>query len=272
MIIDFHTHTFPEKIAAPTIKKLESLSGLTAATDGTLLGLKRSMEEAKVAISVVLPVITKPEQFLSINTYARKITPEHFTGKGGEILSFGAVHPRSAGYREELREVKEMGLKGIKIHPDYMGIMIDDPDMVRLIDAACELDLIISIHAGVDIGMPWKVHCPPERSARMLREVRPPRCVLAHMGGFRQWDAVEELLAGTDVYMDISMSNGFMDMEQMKRFTARHGADRILFGTDNPWGGQKEDIDFVRRLGLTSEQEEKILWRNGANLLNIGLL
>ena len=43
--------------------------------------------------------------------------------------------------------------------------------------------LAICIHAGIDIGLPDKVHCPPEKSAAMLREVRPEKCILAHMGG-----------------------------------------------------------------------------------------
>ncbi len=269
MVIDFHTHTFPEKIAAATIRKLEGLSGLTAATDGTLPGLRKSMEEAGVAVSVVLPVITRPEQFSSINTYARKITPEHFTGKGEEIVSFGAVHPYSRDRKAELKEVKGLGLKGIKIHPDYLRIMIDDPQMMRLIDEACQLDLIISIHAGIDIGLPDKVHCPPEKSARVLKEIRPQNCVLAHTGGFRQWDAVEELLAGTDVWLDISMSNGFMDDGQMKRIIKAHGADRMLFGTDSPWGGQAADIAWVKGLGLKPEEEEKLLWKNAAGLLKL---
>ncbi|MCA5964652.1 hypothetical protein LC724_36370 [Blautia sp. RD014234] len=74
MIIDFHTHIFPDKIAGATIEKLSKASDSPAYTDGTKDGLKRSMEESGVDISVVLPVVTKPQQFSSINRYAREIT------------------------------------------------------------------------------------------------------------------------------------------------------------------------------------------------------
>lgn len=89
MIIDFHTHIFPDKIAGATIEKLSKASDSKAYTDGTKDGLQKSMEESGVDISVVLPVATKPQQFLSINRYAREITPEQFRG-GGEFLSLAA--------------------------------------------------------------------------------------------------------------------------------------------------------------------------------------
>ena len=36
MVIDFHTHIFPDKIAARTIESLGAIAGVRAATDGTL--------------------------------------------------------------------------------------------------------------------------------------------------------------------------------------------------------------------------------------------
>ena len=79
MIIDFHTHIFPDRIAPVTIQKLSEKAQIPAYTDGTLDDLKRSMEASQVGISVVLPVVTRPDQFSSVNRFARKITPEEFT-------------------------------------------------------------------------------------------------------------------------------------------------------------------------------------------------
>ena len=50
MVIDFHTHIFPDKIAAKTIEHLAQVGGITAATDGTLSGLLSSMERCGVEI------------------------------------------------------------------------------------------------------------------------------------------------------------------------------------------------------------------------------
>ena len=58
---------FPDKIAKSTVEYLHSLiSWVTPATDGTYAGLKAETEGAGVDISVVLPIATKPKQFLKI--------------------------------------------------------------------------------------------------------------------------------------------------------------------------------------------------------------
>ena len=66
MIIDFHTHMFPDKIAKGTLDFLESVCKTHPYTDGTSEGLKASTEEAGIDISVALPIVTKLSQFASI--------------------------------------------------------------------------------------------------------------------------------------------------------------------------------------------------------------
>ena len=41
-----------------------------------------------------------------------------------------------------------------------------------------------------------------------LDQVGPMTLILAHMGGWRNWDQVEELLPDTSVYLDTSYSLG----------------------------------------------------------------
>ena len=70
MIIDIHTHTYPEKIAGKAVELLVGRSGAKAHTDGTLGGLKLSTANAGIDISVVLPVVTSPKQTEHINDVA----------------------------------------------------------------------------------------------------------------------------------------------------------------------------------------------------------
>lgn len=266
MVIDFHTHIFPEKIVKRTIDHLEQAGGVKAHTNGLRDGLLNSMKQAGVDYSVVLPVVTKPSQFETINAYAAEIT-----GKDG-IISFGGIHPDSQDYRGELDRIKELGLKGVKLHPDYQEVFIDDSRYVNIIRYALELELLVTIHSGIDIGLPQPVHCPPDRAAAMLKAVAadhagPARIILAHTGGCDQWDDVEKYLRGSNVYFDISFTLGRIPDEQLIRIIRTHGSDRILFATDSPWDGQKEDLYYFRKLGLTEEEREKILWKNGAALL-----
>lgn len=263
MVIDFHTHTFPDGMAAKTISVLEEKAKIKAFTDGTLSGLEKSMDGC-VDLSVILPVVTKPSQFATVNHFAAKLNEE-----GRDVLSFGGLHPGSSDYRAELREIKEMGLKGIKLHPAYQQTYIDDIAYERIIGYASELGLVISVHAGIDIGIPEPVYCTPERTLKLIRAVKPERLVLAHMGGWKLWEEAERYLAGENVYFDTSFTLGYMGEEQMLSMIKKHGADRILFGTDSPWSGQAESLKAFRELPLTEEEKEDILCNNAKKLLQI---
>ncbi|MBO5198367.1 MAG: amidohydrolase family protein [Lachnospiraceae bacterium] len=265
MVIDFHTHTFPDAMAAKTIAGLEAAGNVKAYTDGTVSGLKASMREAGIDLSVILPVVTKPKQFHTINTVAAEIT-----GRDG-ILSFGGIHPDSEDYKGELRTIKELGLKGIKLHPDYQKTFIDDERYVRILDYAAELSLIAVIHAGLDIGLPDPVHCPPDRAANLLKQLDTAntKIVFAHVGGYDRWDAVEEYLVGKNIWFDISYSLHKIGEEQFLRIVNNHGTDKILFATDSPWGGQKETLERFQKLPLSQEKKERILYKNAMQLLEI---
>lgn len=267
MIVDFHTHIFPDSIAEKTISKLSGLIGQEPYTDATLEGLQQSMKDAGVDYSVVLPVVTRPAQFETVNAYAAEIS------KNPGILSFGGVHPKSECYREEIDKIVELGLKGIKLHPDFQDTYIEEPCYIDLIAYALEKDLIVTIHTGMDEGLPEPVHCPPDKTLYMIQEVQKRvstrKLVLAHTGGHTMWDEVEEYLVGQDVYMDISFSRSEIEPEQMVRIIGEHGADRILFGSDSPWDGQPETIAYVRSLNITDEEKELILGLNGAKLLKL---
>lgn len=263
MVIDFHTHIFPEKIAAKSIAVLEGKAKMKAFTDGTLAGLKKSME-GSIDLSVILPVMTKTSQFVAVNRFAAELNE-----KETAVISFGGIHPDSSDYKAELRRITELGLKGVKLHPAYQETYIDSLSYMRILDYASQLGLIVSIHAGIDIGLPEPVYCTPERMKRVLKEVKPLKTVLAHMGGWKQWDEVEEYLVGEDVYFDTSFTHTFMEEEKMLSIIRNHGADHILFGTDCPWGGQKDCIEAFLALPLTNEEKEQILHGNAERLLHI---
>ena len=139
MIVDFHTHVFPDKIAASTVAALESRGGTPSHSDGTVDGLLRSLREADVSIAVNLPVLTKPTQFDSILAFAKRINEREYDGE--RIISFAGIHPEDENIEEHLNAVSEAGIPGIKIHPDYQGAFFDDERYVRIISEAKTLGL-----------------------------------------------------------------------------------------------------------------------------------
>ncbi len=266
MVIDFHTHIFPDRIAPATIAKLAAICCTDAFTDGTADGLRRSMDDAAIDCSIVLPVVTNPSQFESINRFAADINAQN-----DRLISFGGIHPACEDVDARLDAIVALGLRGIKLHPDYQGTFIDDERYIRIMRGAIDRDLLVSIHAGVDVGLPDPVHCPPERMCAVLDILQDdparPHIILAHTGGYGQWDEVERLLCGKAVYFDTSFTLGHIDDEQFVRIIRKHGTERVLFATDSPWGGQAETLAHFRALPLTNEEQDRILYRNAAALL-----
>lgn len=270
MIIDFHTHIFPDRIAGSTIKSLQAKSHAIAYSDASLSGLLDSMAQGGISYSVILPIVTKPSQFNSVNRFAVK------AGQTEGIIAFGGIHPENENITEKLQYIKSLGLKGIKLHPDYQGTYIDDRRYVEILQECIRLDLCVVIHCGLDVGLPVPIHCPVDRMYLVLKEVlngcsREPKIVLAHAGGHLQWELVEELLVGEQVYFDLAYSPAVMNRDTLLRIIQTHGTDRILFATDSPWSSQRDAAAYIRTFDLQEEDFDNIFYKNAAKLLDLSV-
>ena len=269
MIIDFHTHIFPDKIAARTLQILsdntERVGGVREVpnTDGTLAGLKKSMKENSIDYSVVMPIATTVTQSNTINSFAAEINGRD------NIFSFGSVHPMQENCADELCRIKQLGLHGIKLHPEYQGVNVDSPECAAVVEKCMELGILVMFHAGRDIGIEPPLHGEPERFRRLLDMTGADNIIAAHMGGWRLWDDVEKYLVGQKIYFDTSYSFHFMNDEQIMRIIRNHGADKILYGTDSPWDVQSRCADKIAQMPLTADEKEKILYKNGASLMGL---
>lgn len=263
MLIDFHTHCFPEKIAGKAIEKLAFASGgLIPHTDGTLSGLKALMKEQGVDKSVVLSIATNARQQTSVNDFAALVN------KNSDIFAFGSVFPYSENVMEELERIKELGLKGVKFHPDYQGFNVDDIKMKPIYRKISELGLITVFHAGVDYGFAPPYGATPDKMARALEMFSSP-VVAAHWGGVDCGEQVIELLCGKEIYFDTSFGYGTMPKYYAEKIIEKHGADKILFGTDTPWHNKSMEMRLLDSLGISGEDMEKITHKNAEKLLGI---
>lgn len=267
MIIDFHTHIFPDKIAARAIPNLSSIIHLAPSMNGTIDGLKESMEDSRVDISVILPIVTNPHQFDSILRFAVHINETCAEGPGPRLISFASVHPMADDFKDQLRLIKHEGFKGIKLHPNYQGRHFDDIRYMRIVDTASELELSVLTHAGFDPYTPNEEFCTPDMILHMMEEVAPPRLILAHMGNNEHYLESEQKLCGRPVYFDTSYSIMHMPQEQFVRMVHLHGANRILFGTDAPWTYQKDCAERLRTCTGLSEEEKQLIFSENAKLL-----
>lgn len=263
MLIDFHTHCFPDKIAKAAIEKLSFASGgLIPYTDGTVSGLKTSMENSKTDISVVLNIATNATQQKNVNDFAAKINKEE------GIVAFGSVFPDAPDALLELERIKALGLKGVKLHPDYQHFFVDDEKMKPIYKKISSLGLITIFHAGFDYGFPPPYGCTPGRMIKALSWFSSP-VIAAHWGGVDCYEETLELLCGKDVYFDTSFGYSMMPKYFAEKIIEKHGTDKLLFGTDSPWHNTDLEKRLLATLSLSDEEKEKIYYKNASRLLDI---
>ena len=283
-IIDIHVHTFPEKIAQNAINSLQEKSGTKAFYEGTFFSLQKSMLESGITYSILQPVATKPSQVISINNYAIKINQDSNKTK---IISFGAMHPDFENYSEELLRIFNSGIKGIKLHPVYQGVNVDDEKYIKILEYAGEIGLITLIHAGWDVGFPGEPQALPDKMLRALKSSGNFNVILAHMGGWKIWFEAQELFSKTNVYIDTAFSLGkitpnqnaiknsrwhdedlfMLRSEEFLKLVKDYGSEKILFGTDFPWSSQIQSVKDINSLGLSESEKNNIFFENAKKLL-----
>jgi hypothetical protein len=263
MIIDVHTHIYPDHMAARTLDAVQGRSAVRAHTDGTLAGLLRSMHQAGIDRAIVSSIATRPEQVDSTHQWLAGI-------RHPAISWLATMHPDLPIAEDLVGVLKAQGFKGFKLHPDYQAFFVDERRIFPFYEAAEAAGMPILFHVGVDPGLPQIVHATPRRLARVHKEFPQLPMIAAHMGGTDLYAETEEYLLGSSIYLDTSFVLGEMPMTLLKRFFSKHPIERFLFGTDSPWTDQKEELEFFLSLSfLTTGEKEKVTGMNSAQLLGI---
>jgi len=264
MMIDFHAHVFPDKLAPKAMKALsDSIDNqYPPVSDGTVSGLLKNMDDCSIDISVIHPVITKQSQMRTANEWAAGL-------RSDRLVPFGGIYPHTDDYKRDIDFVAGLGLKGLKFHAEYQDFIVDDERMIKIYDYTLSKGLILLHHAGFDPAFSPPFKSSPQRFARIAREMRGGIIIAAHLGGHGQWDDVEAYLAGSAVYLDTSMGFEYFPHEQFLRIVKKHGADKILFGSDAPWSNARTEIGHLLTLPLPKEDIDAILYGNAMRILGL---
>lgn len=263
MLIDFHTHIFPDSIATKAMDKLSYASGgLVPQSAGTLSSLRNEMEKDGVDISVVLSIATNPKQQTNVNNFAKEINDEK------SIFAFGSVHPDAVDVFDELERIKDMGLRGVKFHPEYQEFYVDDEKMKPIYKKISSLGLITVFHAGYDYGYALPYHCMPDNLLRALAWFDSP-VIAAHWGGVTCGTEVIKKLCGQDVWFDLSFGYGAMPKAIAQEIVDKHTPGRLLFASDMPWHRPSWEKKLIESLDISKEDKDKIYYKNALSLLNV---
>ena len=254
-----------------------------ALTDATNDGLRRSMDDAGIDLSIFAAGYEPTRIRYASST---KLPPAPMNIGRKPVCCRSAVCIRKdTNYKEELRHIADMGVKGIKRIRHHQGYDFDDIGYMRIIDKAAELGLIVSTHAGMDIGIPEHNDCSTAHIRHATQEVGPDKLVLAHMGGWQGWRDVANNLADLPVYFDTAFSMGDilpapnttraeeeshnMNKQQFAFLAHTPGTDKLLFATDCPWSSQSESLAFLRDCEFTEQELADILGNNAQKLLKL---
>jgi predicted TIM-barrel fold metal-dependent hydrolase len=260
-IIDFHTHAFSDEIADKAIAKLQKDNKVKAVLDGTLNSLLKLMDKCGIIKSIICNIATKPEQFNPILNWSKKI-------RSDRIIPFPSVHPFDKEIKEHIKIIKKEGFLGIKMHPFYQSFSIDDEQLFKIYEALVENNLFIVMHCGYDISFPMWDIASPQRIIKVLNKFPELKFITTHLGAWKQWEEVESLIIGKEIYMETSFSFGWYPNEKIKEFLLKHPSDFILFGTDSPWADQCKEIENLKNLNLPESLLYKIFYQNAERLLN----
>lgn len=263
MLIDFHTHAFPNKISQKAMETLSYASGgLKPQSEGTVLSLKQEMEKDGVDVSVVLSIATNPIQQTNVNDFASEINDKK------NIFAFGSVHPDADNIFEELDRIKAMGLQGVKFHPEYQKFYVDDQKMKPIYKKISALGLITVFHAGYDYGYAPPYHSMPDNLLGALKWFDSP-VIAAHWGGVNCGVEVLKKLCGTDLWFDLSFGYGNMPKAVAQEILDKHTPDKLLFASDMPWHRPLWEKRLIETLDISGEDKDKIYFKNACKLLNI---
>ena len=263
MLIDFHTHAFPDAIAPRAMQTLSyAAGGLKPQTEGTVASLKEQLKKDGVDMAVVLSIATNPAQQKKVNDFAIGVNEDSM------LFAFGSVHPDAPDALEELDRLHDAGIKGIKFHPEYQGFYADDEKMKPIYQKISRLGLITLFHAGQDIGFLPPYHAMPEHLLGALKWLDSP-VVAAHWGGMSCHQEVIDKLCGENLYFDLSFGYGVIPKKQAQLILDKHTPDRLLFGSDLPWHRPAWEKRLLDTLDLSDSDRDKICYQNARKLLGI---
>lgn len=165
------------------------------------------------------------------------------------------------------RAVQVLKLKGLMFHTYHDGVAINHPMMFSIMERAAKYKgFVASIHTWID---------PEKECVWMFRDVAeafPEITFINALSGYT-WSQLKQSLKTAN-----SLDNVFVNMtlwikeyRPVEAAVKEIGADRILYGSDNPYFGTDEPLDLIqiKKAHISDEEKQLILWKNAARIFNV---
>ncbi|MBQ3848389.1 MAG: amidohydrolase family protein [Clostridia bacterium] len=264
-IYNMHTHIFPQKIAEKATDSIGQFYDIPMEMIGTSEALLDGGREIGVEKYLVCSVATKAAQVESIYSFVADECRKH-----PEFIGYGSLHPDCENIEKEVDNLVKLGLKGIKLHPDFQLFNIDDEKAMPIYEQASERGLPILCHMGDN----RYTYSHPSRLMKVMKRFPKLIVIAAHLGGYQAWDDAEKCeldgrpyFGNENMFIDTSSSLPFVDPVRAVKIIRRHGVERTFFGTDSPMWNEKKELERFMALPLTDDEKEKILGINAKRFL-----
>ena len=256
-IADIHAHIFPDKVAEKATAAIGTFYDQGIPHIASVENLKQQEDLAGIEFFAASSSATCPEQVDHVNEFIAANAASI-----PNLIPMGSLFPTMENWRPALEHLISLGLRGVKIHPDFQKIPIDDPKAVEMYRAIAKAGLPVLFHTG-DHRYDYSA---PERLANLIQQVPDLVAIAAHFGGWHVWDQACKQTLPDNVYYDTSSSLMFLGKERALELLDKLGTHRFLFGTDFPMWTPKEELARFLALGLDESTNETILFKNFEHL------
>ena len=261
-IIDAHTHIFPDKIAEKATVATAEYFVLPEPPNhyGHVQELLDVLNEAGIEYSLVFSAATKANQVESINRYIRQQCDLHAT-----FIPCGTLHAEYENFEAELQWMREHGIYGVKLHPEFQSFVLNDKRLFPMFEEMAAHDMFLISHTGdprVEVS-------GPERMYEIAKTFPKLRCIATHLGNWGAWgdmDRIRPMAELPNMYCDISSSFSYAP-DDPTLFDVMHAYDptHLFWGSDYPIWCPKKELEKTLQLGFSDAFLEDILFNNFAN-------
>jgi len=264
MIIDFHTHIFPDAIRENRENFFageENFRLLYESPKSKIVSVQQLMEkmdEQGVDRSVVFGFPWKNIQTCRANNdyviEAVSAYPDRLYG----FCCLDPMHPEALAEAKRCLDAGLCGLGELAFYDmDFTQAVTEQ--LTPLMDLYCDSDLPVLIHTNEPVGhiYPGKSPMSLKNLYDMVRAFPKNRIVLAHWGGgifFYHLLKKEVKEAFANVYLDTAATPFLYDEHVFRIAVDIIGAEKILFGSDYPLLPPKRYFNQMEDAGLSAEE------------------
>jgi predicted TIM-barrel fold metal-dependent hydrolase len=252
LIIDTHTHIFPDDIAQRILETTARNFNIKTYGKGTAADLISQMDKHTIRYAVVHMVSPTPASVQDTNTWLIRLNEER-------LIKFGTLHPRLKNWHQEIDRLKDHNINGVKLQPDVQAFTVDDSSVTYpLYEALAKKGMAVMFHVGGEPQPGLHNRSKPDMILRVAKDFPELNIIAAHLGGLNMWDAVYELLAGTEnVFMETSLTYENIVPGLAKNIIKKHGHNKIFFGTDYPFAPIGKSLKIAKAVPFLSENEKR---------------